>query len=204
MIQTKAPFFGENEPAWDIALLYPSQGEWSEAEYLALEANRLIEYSHGWIEVLPMPSVVHQLLVRKLFRLIERYLEQEAWGEVLFAPVSVQLWPGKYREPDLVIISHDHLQRITPQYLVGADLVIEVISPDDRDRDTVRKRREYAQAAIPEYWLVDPAARTVTVLVLDGNQYGEHGVFATGDQASSRLLPGFQVDVSALFAAAEL
>ena len=204
MVQTKAPFFGEAEPAWDIAQLFPAQGEWSEDEYLALEANRLIEYSHGWIEVLPLPSVVHQLLVRKLFRLLERYLEQEAWGDVLFAPVSVRLWPGKYREPDLVVISSKHPERITPQYLIGGDLVIEIISPDDRNRDTVRKRHEYAQAAIPEYWLVNPEARTITVLVLDGSHYAEHGVFGAESQATSHLLPGFTVGVSALFAEAEL
>ena len=91
----------------------------------------------------------------------------------------------------------------TKTYWVGADLVIEIVSPDDRGRDTVRKRREYAQAGIPEYWLVDPAARTITVLVLAGNQYHEHGTFVTGSQATSPLLPGFLVDVSTLFAEAE-
>jgi Uma2 family endonuclease len=81
--------------------------------------------------------------------------------------------------------------------------VIEIISPDDRSRDTVRKRREYAQAGIPEYWLVDPEARTIIVLVLNDNHYVEHGIFGVGEQATSRLLPGFSVDVSALFAEAE-
>ncbi|MCL4860269.1 MAG: hypothetical protein KJZ93_12715, partial [Caldilineaceae bacterium] len=48
------------EPAWDVALLFPPQGAWSEADYLALETNRLVEFSHGRIEVLPMPSDSHQ------------------------------------------------------------------------------------------------------------------------------------------------
>jgi Uma2 family endonuclease len=81
---------------------------------------------------------------------------------------------------------------------------MEIISPDDRKRDETDKRREYAQANIPEYWLIDPERKTVFVLWLEGNTYQEHGLFLLGDQATSRLLPGFTVDVNALFAAAEM
>jgi Uma2 family endonuclease len=203
MIQTKAPFFGENEPAWDIALLYPSQGEWSEEEYLALNSNRLVEFSHGCVEVLAMPTPYHQSLVLVLCTMLRDFVRAGKLGTVLFAPLPIQLWPGKFREPDIVFMRAEHNHRRTKTYWIGADLVIEIISPDDRARDTVRKRREYAQAGIPEYWLVDPAARTITVLVLAGNQYGEHGTFVTGSQATSPLLPGFLVDVSTLFAEAE-
>lgn len=200
MIQTKPPFFGEAEPVWEIAKLFPPQGEWTEEDYLALETNRLVEYSHGTVEVLEMPSVFHQLLVRMLFKLLERYIQQQRLGQVFFAPVSVQLWPGKYREPDIVFVSAKAVDWFTPQYIRGADLVMEVISPSDRKRDEVDKRREYAQAGIPEYWLIDPELCAVTVLTLDNQQYAEHGVFGEGGHATSLLLPGFTVDVTALFA----
>jgi Uma2 family endonuclease len=199
MTHTKQPFFGEAEPAWEIARLFPAQGDWTEDDYLDLETNRLVEFSHGHVEVLPMPSVYHQMIVRMLFRLLEKFVVEHDLGEVLFAPVSVQLWPGKYREPDVVFISATQRERITQQYLIGADLVMEVISPDDRRRDVVKKRREYAQAGILEYWLVDPEQHKITVLTLDGVHYVEHGVFDRGDQATSRLLAGFVVEVSAVF-----
>lgn len=80
---------------------------------------------------------------------------------------------------------------------------MEVISPDERQRDTVHERREYAHARIPEYWLVAPQYRTVTVLTLENDRYVEHGLFGAGDQATSRLLPGFAVDVAALFTEAQ-
>ena len=51
------------EPAWDVALLFPAQGAWSVDDYLALDTNRLVEFSHGRIEVLPMPSDKHQTIV---------------------------------------------------------------------------------------------------------------------------------------------
>ena len=82
---------------------------------------------------------------------------------------------------------------------------MEVVSggSDDRRRDFITKREEYARAGIAEYWIVDPEKQQITVLVLDGQVYREHGVFGSGSQASSVLLPGFAVDVVAVFATGE-
>ena len=79
---------------------------------------------------------------------------------------------------------------------------MEVISPDDPARDLVVKRSEYADAGIAEYWIVDPRTQCITVLTLRGQEYVEHGNFKTGEMATSLLLPGFQAEVSAVFAAA--
>ena len=85
---------------------------------------------------------------------------------------------------------------IRDSYWTGADLVIEVVSPDDPQRDLVTKRREYAQAGIPEYWIVDPQSATITVLRLEDASYVEHGVFLHGEVASSPHYPGLQAPVS--------
>ena len=77
-----------------------------------------------------------------------------------------------------------------------------MVSPDRPARDTVTKRRDYAEARIPEYWIVNPVDETVTVLVLDGDAYAEHGVFRRGERASSAYLEGFSVSVAEVFDAA--
>ncbi len=63
------------------------------------------------------------------------------------------------------------------------------------------KSADYAEAGIPEYWIVDPAAETITVLTLAGHAYEEHGRFPRGATATSVLLDGFAVSVDALLAA---
>jgi Uma2 family endonuclease len=204
MTHTKQPFFGEAEPAWEIAQLFPAQGDWTEDDYLDLDTNRLVEFSHGRVEVLVMPTELHQDLLLWLYEMLKRFVSADKLGKVMLAPRPVQLWPGKFREPDILFMLAENDMRRTQPYWIGADLVMEIISPDDRKRDETDKRREYAQANIPEYWLIDPERKTVVVLWLEGNSYQEHGLFSPGDQATSRLLPGFTVDVNALFAAAEM
>jgi Uma2 family endonuclease len=192
------------EPPWGIALLFPAQGQWTDAEYLALQkrTNRLVELSDGYVEVLSVPSPFHQRIVRFLFRLLETCVMALGSGEIFFAPLPIRLWPGKFRDPDIVYlkpgrISDPHHQ---PQ---GADLVVEVVSDDDEDRqrDLETKRQEYAQAGITEYWIVDPRDQQITVLTLDAGTYRVHGQFGRGTTATSLMLPGFAVEVDAVFAA---
>lgn len=128
----------------------------------------------------------------------------EAWGEaaggvVLFAPLRLRLWPGKFREPDLLLLLDAADPRKQDRYWPGADLVLEIASADEPARDLVAKRREYARAGIPRYWIVNPLDRTITVLTLDGDRYAEHDVFTPGMRASSALLPEFSVAVSDVF-----
>ena len=59
------------EPAWEIVELFPPKGEWEEEDYFALPGNRLIELSEGSIEVLPMPTVFHQMIVAFLYEAAE-------------------------------------------------------------------------------------------------------------------------------------
>jgi len=111
----------------------------------------------------------------------------------------VQVRSGKYREPDLLLLLDANDPRRQDAFWLGADLVIEIVSPHKPQRDTEEKPRDYAEAGIPEYWIVNPLDDTITVLTLSGNAYAEHGVFRRGDAASSRLLTDFTVDVAATF-----
>lgn len=190
------------EPTWEIAYLFPVQGDWSEEEYLALPTNRLVEFSQGVLEVLPMPTTSHQLLVAYLYGLLLSFAGSRDLGTVLFAPLRVRLWRGKFREPDLVYVRKENAGRIGEDYWDGADLVMEVVSDDDEDRrrDLETKRREYARAGIPEYWIIDPREERILVLRLAGKRYVSHGEFGRRETATSHLLPGFGADVAEVFA----
>ncbi|MCX6047547.1 MAG: Uma2 family endonuclease [Chloroflexi bacterium] len=191
--------FEEGEPVWEIAQLFPAQGRWSEEDYLGLDTNHLIEYSHGYLEIIEMPTTSHQIILWLLTRLLTQFIEPNNLGIVLPAPLRIQLWPGKYREPDVIFMQKEHAERVREQYWLGADLVMQVLSPGNRNLDLVTKRREYARAGIPEYWMIDLEEQTVTILTLTKGHYTLHGEFGIGKQATSLLLAGFSVDVTTLF-----
>ena len=190
------------EPAWEIAKLFPAQGYWSLADYLDLDArtNHLIEFSNGKIEVLSMPSIRHQLISGLLYRLLVAYILQHDLGHVFFAPTKVKLWEGKIREPDLLFVSHKNYALKTKQWFTQIDLAMEIVNPDDPSRDLEVKRREYAQAGIAEYWIIDPRSQEITVLTLLDHQYVVHGIFGREEQADSPLLAQFFVPVGNVFA----
>jgi Uma2 family endonuclease len=188
-------------PTWPVALLFPRQGEWTEETYLALETNRLIELSDGCLEVLPMATLVHQCIVIFLSAALYDHVKAQGLGYVVTAPLPIRLGPGKMREPDVLYLRPNRVSdpKLPPN---GADFVIEVLSPgpDNQERDLVTKKEEYAQAGIGEYWIVDPELKRISVLVLDGGQYREEGQYGPGQTVNSAMLPGFQVDVTAVFA----
>jgi Uma2 family endonuclease len=193
----------EPPPAWDIALLYPRQGEWREFDYLDLDTNQLVELVDGNLEVLPGPTYSHQQIVWYLSERLRDHVSARKLGGVVFAPMPIRIRDRTFREPDVIFFPKHQRVRPEDKYLRDAGLVVEIVSADDRSqkRDYQEKRADYAQLRIPEYWIVDPQTDRITVLVLKGKQYRVHGEFAPGQQASSMLLDGFSVDVSAVFAA---
>jgi Uma2 family endonuclease len=176
------------------------QGLWTVEQYLKLTnaAKHLIEYSDGYIEVLQMPTRYHQKLVRFLFLALMEVMERIG-GDVYFAPLRVQVRQGKFREPDLLLVLDKDDPRARDEYWTGADLVMEIVSPDDPKRDIEQKPLDYAAAGIPEYWIVNPIDATISVLVLDGVVYTVAGAYTRGERASSPLLDGFSVSVDEVF-----
>ena len=188
----------------ELADLEVLQGLWTEEQYLRMAevADCRVEFTDGWIEILPMVTRTHQAILGLLYRML--YPLVEAMGGGLFlAGLGLRTRPGQFREPDLLALLDARDPRNQNQYWHGADWVLEVVSPDDPQRDLVQKRSDYAEAGIPEYWIVNPLNDTITVLALEDDQYAEHGLFRPGDCADSPTLPGFRVDVAAVFAAGE-
>ena len=162
---------------------------------ISLDTNHLVEFSHGRIEVLPMPTDTHQGIIGSLL-LIFGDATRRLGGKLLCAPMPLRIYPGRICEPDLLFLANAADPRRQNAYWTGADLVIEVVSPDDPARDLVTKRSEYAQAGIPEYWIVDPQTETITVLRLEEASYVEHGVFGRGESATSAHYAVLQTPVS--------
>ncbi len=101
-----------------------------------------------------------------------------------------------------MVMLAEHSDRRHEKHWETPDLVMEVVSPENRSHDLETKRFEYARAGIPEYWIVDPQERKIIVLVLEKKSYRVHGTFGEGETARSVLLDGFEVAVDGVWEAA--
>ena len=183
-----------------LAEILPRQGTWSEEEYLVLTSHRsrLIEFTDGLLEVLPVPTDRHQTLLKFLFLAFFQFIEPRA-GKVQFAPLRLRIRAGKFREPDLLLLLSATDPRRQNRFWLGADLALEVVSEEKPERDLVDKRTDYAEAQVPEYWIVNPQTESITVLRLRGAAYEEAGTYRRGESATSVLLPEFSIAVAGVF-----
>ena len=80
-------------------------------------------------------------------------------------------------------------------------LVVEVVSPGElqRNRDYIAKKVQYQDCKIPEYWIVDPDAKTLLVLELVANTYTEVGNFSGQEQVRSPQFPELNLTAAQIF-----
>ncbi len=162
-------------------------------------SNDRFELIEGELFVTPSPTPMHQDIAGSLYILFRNVVFDSGRGRVYFAPLDIRLAETTIVQPDLIIILRDR-PILTPARVEGGpSLAVEIISPSTSEYDRVTKRNLYAQYGVPEYWLVDPEAETVTVFSdpRDGRYRAEQ---TTSDVAISATIPELSADLKALFA----
>lgn len=187
----------------EIAELFPPQGTWTEADYLKLpHTSRAVELAGGRLMIHPAHSPEHQRVAGDLAIALDKYVEPQRLGEVLFAAIVVRLWLNQLRMPDVIFLRREHIQRKHKMWIEGPpDWIAEVLSPETRATDEGDKLADYARAAVPETWLIDPAARTIRVYVLraDLPEYELSATYGSGETARAETIAGFEIAVDTLF-----
>jgi Uma2 family endonuclease len=163
------------------------------------ESNQPTELWDGELIMSPAPSFFHQQIVAQFYEQLNAWVRAHKLGKTGIAPLDMVLTNTRVTQPDVVFISNQRLDIIQERLMGAADLVAEVISPTSRRRDRIDKRDLYEQHGVQEYWLLDPEAQTVEVLHLVRGEYHLLGRWRPGEEAGSRLLNGFRVNVATLF-----
>ena len=158
------------------------------------------ELLHGELHVTPAPATRHQFTVQNLAVSLGLHVVKNNLGEVLTAPLDVRLGEDTVFEPDLVFISNACAGIIQENWIEGApDLVVEVLSPSTAAYERARKLLIYAEAGVPNFWFLDPQAKTVEVLKLQGNKYFVDTILAGDQVLTCDLFPGWQLPLRDLF-----
>jgi len=183
---------------------WPIQGRWTYEDYLRLpdDGNRY-EVLRGHLYVTPPPVPEHQFSSFEVAFQLSDFVRRKDLGLVLAAPLAVKLPRGIATpvEPDVMFFRKGNGPRWDLGHYEGVpDLLAEILSPGTRRRDQTVKLQAYLDAGVPEYWLVDPRARTVVVYTLEkGKGYTELCRGGEGDRVHSAVLSGFELAVADLF-----
>lgn len=177
-------------------------GGWSYDDLWDLpEDGTRYEIIDGELYELPSPNFEHAIAVANIFALLLPVVRSLA-GRVLTAPLDVRFPGADPVQPDVLVLLPERLARTSGKRVVeGApNLVVEVLSPSNREHDLVRKRNTYARGGVSEYWLVDPRAQTVEVLALRDGVYAQHVVAHGAKLVTSTVLSGLAFPASSVFA----
>src|SRR6476469_6567988 len=145
----------------------PRGGEEWTTEMLKLLPSDGLRYEliDGILIVSPAPALRHQRAIRRLCRIFEDNCPDD--HEVFFAPLDWQPDGRTSLEPDLLVVAKDRLGEAN--ITENPALVVEVLSPSTSRFDRVLKFSRYAEAGIPQYWIVDPRTPSVEVFGLDAD-----------------------------------
>jgi Uma2 family endonuclease len=133
--------------------------------------------------------------VRALMRIFAR---RRRLGKVLGPDSLVHLKTCRLLAPDAYFVEKKRAPTRKTRRLEGApNLVVEVLSPSDRDFDLNDKRPAYQAGGVGEIWFLDPVRRVVLIDRKRGRHYEEETL--TTGKAHSAVLAGFWIDVGWLW-----
>jgi Uma2 family endonuclease len=169
-------------------------------DYALLPEDRRYEVVDGELFVTPAPTPFHQVVSERIGYLLSDHLRRTGEGVMFYAPCDVVLSTHDVVQPDILVVLAVHRSVIGEKYIGGApDLVVEVLSPSTETRDQVVKAKRYAAFGVREMWLVDPAAKTIEVLVNAGDGFRRAELYGETDVIRSTILSGFELAGAPVF-----
>ncbi|MGI9255177.1 MAG: Uma2 family endonuclease [Thermomicrobiales bacterium] len=178
----------------------PPPGTWTWEDLRALPDDGVRrEIIAGELFEMTGPSAEHALAIANLIELLLAAFTA-ARMRWFTAPLDVFFPNASPVQPDLFALARDGAWSRSERGIEGAPaFIVEVLSPATRGRDLLTKRSLYQLAGVREYWLADPAARTVEVLALDGETFVTLCRAGGDEPVCSRLFPEVAFPASAVF-----
>ncbi len=172
-------------------------------DYLNAPEDKRFELLDGELITPPIPGELHQSVSAQLGWRMVQFASENKLGRVYHAPFDEVLSDSDVVQPDLLFVSHERSQIITPENIQGApDLVVEILSPSTATRDRTFKRTLYARHGVKEYWMADTTEKDVAVLLLGDPGFEVVEVYSRSEVLTSPTLPGFRLRLYDIFVTA--
>jgi Uma2 family endonuclease len=146
--------------------------------YKSLPEGTLAELIDNTIYMSPSPISKHQLILNEINFQLLQFLKKDASGIVFIAPYDVYLdETSNAVQPDIVVVLEDNRNIIDPNgHIHGVpDLLVEVLSPGNKDHDLIKKKDLYERFGVKEYWIIDPETKLALCFKLVSGKYVKAG-----------------------------
>ena len=176
------------------------------ADYLTWNFKERLELFRGKIfKMSPAPNRNHQTISGRMYMTFANALKKNTCN-VYYAPFDVRLVKSKTKDekvinvvqPDLCIICDE--DKLAERGCNGApDLVVEILSPGNTKKEMGIKFDLYEENEVKEYWLVDPAEKTVFIYTLQNKKFIGLKPLIEEDTLKSPLFPTLKFKVKDIF-----
>jgi Uma2 family endonuclease len=185
--ETEAPFSSHGD-----------LGPYRETDYLALPDEPRCELVYGRLLVTPAPTLRHQDVAAKVFRLLADFADRGG-GRAFFSPVDVVLADHSIVQPDVIYVTKARSSILRTRVEGAPDLAVEILSAGTARRDLGAKLQLYAESGVAEYWIVDPTLGTFEFLENTGEGFRVR--LAEGGTYRSAAVVGLEIDVESFWKA---
>lgn len=175
---------------------------YTETDYELLEEGARFQLINGDLIMSPSPTPFHQLLSKRIFKLIDAFLEKNnIEGTFLYAPLDIYFDEENIFQPDLVYISGQlESELVKERITIVPDLIIEILSPSTAYYDLRQKKDFYERYGVKEYLIIDPLAKYAEVYVLENKEFNLQQKERQNGTINLTTLPGLQINLQKLFA----
>jgi len=178
----------------------PEKAVYTYEDYCRLPEGAPYELIGGKLVMTPSPGKKHQIILKRLLKLLDNYVEDKDAGEVLCAPRDVCLAPTEVYQPDILFVAKDRLEISAEDKVNGApDMIAEILSPSNAYYDLRKKFKAYEKYGVREYWIVDPEEASIEVYELADGKFRLAAQKEKTGAVSSVVLPGFTIKLEDIF-----
>lgn len=181
---------------------------YSYADYLQWTFEDRLELIKGKIfKMTPAPALLHQRISWRLSGELYHYLKNKSC-QAFAAPFDVRLSRKRENDekkiftvvqPDICVVCDP--SKIDARGCTGApDIVVEILSPGNNQKELRNKYEVYEEAGVKEYWIVSPQDKTFLKYTLISGAYQPSRLMTTGDIITTEILPGFELNLDTVFA----
>jgi len=170
-------------------------------DYNLLEEGAPFQLINYELIMSPSPLLTHQLILGEFYDALKAFVKKQPnKGLIVLPPMDIRFDDGNIYQPDLAYISHDRIAEIAKERIEGApDLVVEILSPSNAYYDLRQKKDVYEKFRVKEYIIIDPIAQNADLYSLNDKTYSLNQKATKAESLTSVLLPGFVVELSAIF-----